>query len=105
MHTLAAFAMSELCSAFPVSGGLYYWSFMLGGKHGPFASWMVGWINLLGQVYWLKLEEMAHVTSAMVPRGCSGKALSRASKGCSFKLQHIRTIALVLCWLSSAAVA
>ncbi|KAA6417141.1 MAG: amino acid transporter [Trebouxia sp. A1-2] len=42
--------MSELSSAFPVSGGLYYWSFMLGGNHGPLASWMVGWINLLGQV-------------------------------------------------------
>lgn len=42
--------MSELSSAFPVSGGLYYWSFMLAGKHGAFASWIVGWINLLGQV-------------------------------------------------------
>ncbi|KAL0051838.1 hypothetical protein WJX82_002885 [Trebouxia sp. C0006] len=50
LHTLAAFCMSELSSAFPVSGGLYYWSFMLGGNHGPLASWMVGWINLLGQV-------------------------------------------------------
>ena len=50
LHTMAAFAMSELSSAFPVSGGLYYWSFMLGGRQGPFASWMVGWTNLLGQV-------------------------------------------------------
>ncbi len=50
LHTLAAFSMSELSSALPVSGGLYFWAFMLGGKHGPFASWMVGWINLLGQV-------------------------------------------------------
>ncbi|KAL0027332.1 hypothetical protein WJX79_001331 [Trebouxia sp. C0005] len=50
LHTLAAFSMSELSSAFPVSGGLYYWSFMLGGNYGPFVSWMVGWINLLGQV-------------------------------------------------------
>lgn len=53
LHTLAAFSMSELSSAFPVSGGLYYWSFMLGGNHGPFASWMVGWINLLGQVCYI----------------------------------------------------
>ena len=50
LHTLVGLAMSELCSAFPVSGGLYYWSFMLAGKHGPLASWIVGWINLLGQV-------------------------------------------------------
>ncbi len=53
LHTLAAFSMSELSSAFPVSGGLYYWSFMLGGNHGPFVSWMVGWINLLGQVCYI----------------------------------------------------
>ena len=45
--------MSELSSAFPVSGGLYYWSFMLGGNYGPFVSWMVGWINLLGQVCYI----------------------------------------------------
>ncbi|DBA92368.1 TPA: hypothetical protein ACH3X1_015773 [Trebouxia sp. C0004] len=49
-NILAGLAMSELCSAFPVSGGLYFWSFMLAGKHGPFASWLVGWINLFGQV-------------------------------------------------------
>lgn len=50
LHIFVGVAMSELCSAFPVSGGLYYWAFMLADKHGPFASWVVGWINLLGQV-------------------------------------------------------
>lgn len=50
LHIVVGFAMSELSSAFPVSGGLYYWAFMLADKHGPFASWIVGWINLLGQV-------------------------------------------------------
>ena len=48
LHTLVSLAMSELSSAFPVSGGLYFWSFMLAEKHGAFASWIVGWINLLG---------------------------------------------------------
>jgi len=47
---LVGLAMGELSSAFPVSGGLYFWSFMLAGKCGPVASWCVGWINLLGQV-------------------------------------------------------
>ena len=47
---LVGLAMSELSSAFPVSGGLYFWSFMLAGKYGPGASWCVGWTNLLGQV-------------------------------------------------------
>lgn len=50
LHTMAGLAMSELSSAFPVSGGLYFWAFMLADKRGPFASWIVGWINLLGQV-------------------------------------------------------
>ncbi|DBA80597.1 TPA: hypothetical protein ACH3X1_007857 [Trebouxia sp. C0004] len=27
--------MNELSSAFPVSGGLYFWSFMPAGKYGP----------------------------------------------------------------------
>ena len=35
-------------------GALYYWSFRLGGPEksqwGPFASWMSGWTNLLGQI-------------------------------------------------------
>ena len=43
-------SMSELASAFPVSGGLYFWAFMLGRNFGPFASWCVGWMNFLGQV-------------------------------------------------------
>ncbi len=47
---LVGLAMGELSSAFPVSGGLYFWSFMLAGKCGPVASWCVGRINLLGQV-------------------------------------------------------
>lgn len=45
----AALVLSELSSAFPVSGGLYFWAFMLGGHTGPLASWCVGWMNLLGQ--------------------------------------------------------
>ena len=37
-------AMGEICSAFPTSGGLYYWSSQLAGPEwGPFASWITGW--------------------------------------------------------------
>ncbi len=46
-------ALSELSSAFPVSGGLYFWAFMLGRPTGPFASWCVGWTNCLGQARWI----------------------------------------------------
>ncbi|KAK8564002.1 hypothetical protein V6N13_005781 [Hibiscus sabdariffa] len=37
-------AMAEICSAYPTSGGLYFWSAMLCGKEwGPMASWFTGW--------------------------------------------------------------
>ncbi|KAG9448994.1 hypothetical protein H6P81_008959 [Aristolochia fimbriata] len=43
-------SMSEICSSYPTSGGLYYWSARLAGhKWAPFASWMTGWFNIVGQ--------------------------------------------------------
>ncbi|CAM6112731.1 unnamed protein product [Calypogeia fissa] len=49
-NCFVALSMGEICSAFPTSGGLYYWSYALSGpKWGPFASWMTGWFNLVGQ--------------------------------------------------------
>jgi len=44
-------SLGEICCAFPTMGALYYWAFRLGGPDwGPFASWMAGWCNLLGQI-------------------------------------------------------
>lgn len=38
---IVSLAMAEIASALPVAGGIYYWSFYLGGKEwGPFLSWM-----------------------------------------------------------------
>jgi len=43
-------SMAEICSSFPTSGGLYYWSAKLSGKEwAPFASWITGWYNIVGQ--------------------------------------------------------
>ncbi|KAJ0971588.1 hypothetical protein J5N97_019547 [Dioscorea zingiberensis] len=43
-------SMAEICSAFPTSGGLYFWSAKLCGEQwGPFASWITGWFNIVGQ--------------------------------------------------------
>ncbi|KAG0566559.1 hypothetical protein KC19_7G072400 [Ceratodon purpureus] len=40
----------QICSAFPTSGGLYFWSGELAGrKWKPFASWITGWFNVVGQ--------------------------------------------------------
>lgn len=45
-----ALSMAEICSAYPTSGGLYYWSAKLAGKDwAPFASWVTGWFNIVAQ--------------------------------------------------------
>jgi amino acid transporter len=44
---LVAFSMSELASAMPTAGGIYYWSSKLGG---PAWGWFTGWFNLIGLV-------------------------------------------------------
>lgn len=45
-----AFALAEICAAFPTSGALYYWSAQLARKHKVLASWVTAWLNALGQV-------------------------------------------------------
>lgn len=40
-------AMAELASAYPTSGGLYWWAAELGG---PVWGWFTGWFNLIGQI-------------------------------------------------------
>src|ERR1700744_1322555 len=42
-----AFSMSELASAYPTAGGIYYWASKLGG---PGWGWFTGWVNLIGLV-------------------------------------------------------
>ncbi|KAK9809437.1 hypothetical protein WJX73_007100 [Symbiochloris irregularis] len=45
-----ALSMAEIVSGLPSSGGPFFWSSWLGGKHGPLLSWITGWFNMLGQV-------------------------------------------------------
>ncbi|OZJ04958.1 hypothetical protein BZG36_01751 [Bifiguratus adelaidae] len=48
--TIVGLAMAEICSSYPTSGGLYFWSASLATERWkPFASWMTGWFNLIGQ--------------------------------------------------------
>ncbi|KAJ8548259.1 hypothetical protein K7X08_030728 [Anisodus acutangulus] len=50
MTLIVGLAMAEICSAYPTSAGLYYWSAKLAGnKFGPFAAWITGWFNIVGQ--------------------------------------------------------
>src|SRR6202000_3414330 len=44
---MVAFSMSELASAMPTAGGIYYWASKLGG---PGWGWFTGWFNLIGLV-------------------------------------------------------
>lgn len=48
---LVAVAMAEIVSAIPTSGGPYFWAALLAPpRWSPFAAWLTGWYNLLGQV-------------------------------------------------------
>jgi amino acid transporter len=44
---LVAFSMSELVSAYPTAGGIYWWASELGGKAW---GWFTGWFNFVGLV-------------------------------------------------------
>src|SRR6476620_10486407 len=44
---IIGFTMSELVSAYPTSGGIYWWAAKLGG---PRAGFYTGWLNLVGLV-------------------------------------------------------
>ncbi|EME43597.1 hypothetical protein DOTSEDRAFT_89404 [Dothistroma septosporum NZE10] len=46
-----AASMAELCSSMPTSGGLYYAAAVLAPRGwGPFAAWITGWSNWMGQI-------------------------------------------------------
>ncbi len=47
MILLVAFCMSELVSAYPTAGGIYWWASELGGA---VWGWFTGWFNLVGLV-------------------------------------------------------
>ncbi|MDX6650527.1 MAG: hypothetical protein QOJ97_2478, partial [Solirubrobacteraceae bacterium] len=44
---IVGFCMSELVSAFPTAGGIYWWASKLGR---PVHGWFTGWLNLVGLV-------------------------------------------------------
>lgn len=44
------FAMAELCSAYPSSGGVYYWiGILVPQRYKALVSWFTGWFNLIGR--------------------------------------------------------
>ena len=51
IYICVATSLGEIASKYPVSGGVYYWSFMLSPpKYAPLVSWIVGWLSVIGNV-------------------------------------------------------
>ncbi|GAB7356190.1 hypothetical protein MBLNU459_g6776t1 [Dothideomycetes sp. NU459] len=60
-----AASMAELCSSMPTSGGLYYAAAVLAPPGwGPFAAWITGWSNWMGQI--TGAPSVNYGTSAMI---------------------------------------
>lgn len=61
-------SMAEICSAFPTSGGLYFWSSQLSGpKWGPFASWITGWYVYYFSLKFFPCLQQSSLTSSRLP--------------------------------------
>jgi amino acid transporter len=51
IYVCVAVSLGEIASQYPVSGGVYYWSYMLSPpKLKPLASWIVGWLSVVGNI-------------------------------------------------------
>ncbi|KAI9632976.1 amino acid transporter, partial [Dioszegia hungarica] len=51
IYVCVATSLGEIASKYPVSGGVYYWSYMLAPpKLAPLMSWIVGWLAVVGNI-------------------------------------------------------
>ncbi|KAG2482254.1 hypothetical protein HYH03_018798 [Edaphochlamys debaryana] len=69
LNLCVALGMAELASAYPTSGGMYYWIFQLTPpRFAPLVCWVTGWLNLLGQIASLASTHyfMAYTISTIV---------------------------------------
>ena len=66
MTMIVGLSIAEICSAFPTSAGLYFWSARLcGNPWGPFASWITGWYVAL---FFLKFSWLLLISSSWMLR-------------------------------------
>jgi len=50
---VVSLVLAEIAAALPTAGGIYYWSYRLGGEEwGPFLSWMTAWWN-----WWVTFDQ------------------------------------------------
>ena len=90
---IIGFTMSELVSAYPTSGGIYWWASKLGG---PAAGFFTGWLNLIGLI----------AVTAGVAYGCAtfiDLTISVYSEGCAadYSLTRVFIIFLIVLTLAS----
>ena len=91
---LIGFTLSELVSAYPTSGGIYWWAAKLGG---PRAGFYTGWLNLIGLI----------AVTAGVSYGCAtfiDLALSTYSTGWADGYSLTRVFVIFLAVLAFASV-
>src|SRR4051794_11740580 len=91
---MIGFTMSELVSAYPTSGGIYWWASKLGG---PRAGFYTGWLNLVGLI----------AVTAGVAYGCAtfiDLTLSTASKSYADSYSLARVFLIFMVVLAVAAV-
>lgn len=72
---MMAFAMSEVISAYPTLGSVYYWvAQLVPRRHAAWAAWFVGWVYLVGSFCGTALNEylLAQLVATMVLLGTGG---------------------------------
>ncbi|KAG8530202.1 uncharacterized protein KY384_004702 [Bacidia gigantensis] len=70
-----ALSVAELVSAYPTSGGIYFTcKYLVPPNQVPWVSWVVGWLNLLGQI----------AGAASTEYGCAQLLLAAVSMGTDF---------------------
>jgi amino acid transporter len=84
---VVALCMSEIVSAYPTAGGIYYWSCKLGG---PGWGWFTGWFNLVGLVGVVASVDYACATFASYTFGLFDSSYD------AFNLKSIFVIYLVI---------
>lgn len=57
--------LAEICSSYPHSGGVYYWSFHLckSSQHAAFWSWMTAWLNICATISMIAAVDFACSTT------------------------------------------
>jgi len=84
MTLVVALCLSEICSTYPQTGSVYYWSGQLAGdRWGPLAAWIAGWFNLIGNAasdasYAMGFGQAVTAVSVLVG-GCASDSFSSSS--------------------------